>query len=159
MAARIVICPVDAGVESDGVMRRMPRVGNIPDPGKPGAMCVFTSAISNGQPGEENDFCLCLVAAIDLSAVDADPEVETLFEVGDDQPLKDLHGWLEKMPKDLGWKANKISAVKRRISVRGVTPVGLTRDVPLREFVNRIARRYATPGWDIRNAMTTRAGA
>lgn len=170
MPVRLVICPVDVEVYPDGMLSRTPRVGNIPDPGKPPFMdpedglitpkCVFNTAISDGQPGQENDFCFCVVAAIDLSAVDDDPEVETLFEISDDQPLDDLHAWLNNTPKGLGWQTSKLNAVKGRLNGRGVPSTGLTEDEPLWAFANRIARKYSTtPGWDIRRTKTSRAGA
>ena len=178
MPARLVICPVDVEVGEDGIIRRTPRVGNIADPGKPPFIdpdpivdggegprlitpkCVFNAAISGGQLGQENDFCFCVVVAIDLSAVDDDPEVETLFEVSDDQPLDGLHAWLVKTPKVLGWKAGKINKIKGKLNKRGVANADLTKDDPLWEYANRIARKYSTtPGWDIRRAKTTRAGA
>lgn len=160
MPARLVICPVDVEIGEDGITRRTPRVGNIDDLGKPFAKCVFNSAISDGQPGQENDFCFCIVVAIDLSAVDADPEVETLFELSDDQPLDNLHTWLDKTPRDLSWNTNKLNGVKGRLNGRGVNSDGLSQDRPLWEFANRIARKYSTTsGWDIRRARTTRAGA
>ncbi len=169
MPARLVICPVDVKVGADGTTRRRPRVGNIPDPGKPPFIdpenglitptCVFNSAISSGQPGEENDFCFCVVAAIDLSAVDADPEVETLFDLSDDQPLDDLHTWLVNTPKDLGWKAGKINKIKGKLNKKGVTSSDMTEDSALWEWANRVAGKYAPTGWDIRRTKTSRAGA
>ena len=177
MPARLVICPVDVEVGADGITRRRPRVGNIPDPGKPPfidpdpveeggegprlitPVCVFNSAISSGQPGQENDFCFCVVVAIDLSAVDADPEVETLFDFSDDQPLDDLHTWLVNTPKDLGWKAGKINKIKGKLNKKGVTSSDMTEDSALWEWANRVAGKYAPTGWDIRRTKTSRAGA
>jgi hypothetical protein len=143
----------------NGDISRTPRVGNINDPGKPGAKCVFVAANSDGQPGQENDFCFCLVAGIDLSAVGADPEVETLFEIGDDQPLDGLRAWLDNTPAGLGWSAGKVDRLKGRLNSRGVPNANLSEHFPLWEFANRIARKYSTPNWDIRRAKTTRAGA
>ncbi len=169
MPARLVICPVDVEVGADGITRRRPRVGNIPDPGKPPFIdpengliqptCVFNSAISDGQPGQENDFCFCVVAAIDLSAVDADPKVETLFDLADDQPLDDLHAWLVKTPKDLGWKPNKINKIKGKLNKEGVASSDMTEDSALWKWANRVAGKYAPTSWDIRRTKTSRAGA
>lgn len=159
MPARLVICPVDVEVGADGVTRRTPRVSSIPDPGKPPFMCVFSAALSDGLPGQENDFCFCLVAAIDLSAVDADSEVISLFEVGDDQQLNSIQTWLTNTPKSLGWKAGKINKIKGKLNKRGVTTSDLSEDTALSEFANRIGRKFATPTWDIKNTMTTRVGA
>lgn len=170
MPARLVICPVDVVIGEDGVTRRKPRVGNIPDPGDPPVVdpvdglltpkCVFVAAISDGQPGQENDFCFCLVAAIDLSAVDDDPEVETLFEVSDDQPLDTWRLWIENTPRSLGWKYGKINKIKGKLNKQGVATTDLSQDSFLWEFANRIARKYSmTSGWDIRRVKTTRPGA
>ncbi len=178
MPARLVICPVDVEVRLDGTVYRIPRVGNIADPGIPPFIdpdpvdaggegprtitpkCAFNAAISDGQPGQENDFCFCIVVAIDLSAVDADPEVKTLFEVSDDQPLAGLQSWLRDTPKKLNWTTGKLNRIKTDLAKEGVISTDLTLDTPLWELANRIARKFSTtPGWDIRRAKTSRTGA
>ena len=172
MPARLVICPVDVEIGPDGITRRRPRVGNITDPGKPpiniidpddGPITIvpklnFTAAISDGQAGQENDFCLCLVAGVDLSSLDADPQITTLFDAGDDQPLDSHRAWLENTPRILDWSAGKINREKAKISSRRGDVNGLDRDTPLWEFVNRLAQRYS-PGWDIRRSKTSSKGA
>ncbi len=171
MPARLVICPVDVIVE-EGITRRAPRVATIPDPGRPPVdiidpddgpitiipTYVFSAAISDGQPGQENDFCFCLVAGVDMGGLDADPGVESLFEVVDDQLLDDLQTWLVNTPKILGWKAGKINKIKGKLHKKGITTGDLTDDSPLHDYCNHAADKVA-PGWDIRRAKTTLKGA
>ena len=182
MPARVVICPVDVTVDDNGERRRTPRVGNIPDPGRPPVEVVvpsstdrdgnlvpgemvtvtptytFSAAISDGLPGQVNDTCLCLVAGVDMSGLDADPEVESLFETADDQLLDEQRNWLANTPKTLGWKAGKLNKIKGKLNKEGVTTSDLTDDNPLHDYCNRVAAKYS-PGWDIRRAKTTLKGA
>ena len=171
MPARLVICPVDVTVD-DGVTRRTPRVGNIPDPGRPPVdiidpdegpitltpTYVFVAAISDGQPGQENDKCFCLVAGVDMSGLDDDPEVTSLFETSDDQLLNEQRNWLANTPKILGWKPGKLNKIKGKLNKEGVTSSDLTDDDPLHDYCNRVGQKFS-PGWDIRRAKTTLKGA
>ena len=171
MPARLVICPVDVTTDG-GVTRRTPRVGNIPDPGRPPVdiidpdeglqtfipTYVFVAAISDGQPGQENDFCFCLVAGVDMSGLDADPQVETLFDISDDQPLNDYHAWLENTPNLLNWKAGKLNKIKGKLNKKGVASGDLTNETKLVDYGNRLGQKYSS-SWDIRGSKTTLAGA
>lgn len=157
MPARLVICPVDVVVNKDETIHRTPRVANIPDPGKPPVDSEdndgnpitikptynFSAMISDGQPGQENDFCLCFVTGVDMSGLDADAEVVSLFDTEDDQTPDGYRAWVEGAPRDLNWSTEKLDRVKSRISAKGGLVSGLERDTSLREFANRIGQRYA----------------
>lgn len=91
------ICPVAEEIGADGVRRRRPKVANLRDPGAPlvdeidpateqptgrrvNAKYSYTAAISDGLPGQDNDWCLVQVKGFDLSAVRADPDCVDLLE-------------------------------------------------------------------------------
>jgi hypothetical protein len=144
-------------VSPDGVTHRARRVDNIPDPGKlqedgitPVQDCPASTGdcISSGQPGEENDFCVCVVTAIDMSEIDADPDIITIFE-GEDQAPGIWRLWIENTPKVLGWKAGKVNKIKGKLNKEGVVTSDLTEDSKLWEFANRIGRKYG-PNGDVR---------
>jgi len=161
MPARLVICPVDETVDSDGTLHRRPRVGNIPDPGRPPVVdpdsgilitpkYVFVAAI-NGGP-----LCFCLVAGVDMSGLDADPTVRSLFDTSDDQPLNSHRVWLENTPRSLGWGQGKIRRVKGRMEGAGNANFGL--DTSLAQYCNRVGKLYS-PTFDILKCKTTCRGA
>ncbi len=169
MSSRLVICPVDVVVGPDGVTRRTPRVYNKSDPGKlqedgitPVQDCPASmgGCISSGQPGEENGFCVCVVTAIDMSEIDADPDIVTIFE-GEDQAPGAWRSWVDNTPKALGWKPGKINKIKGKLNKHGVVTADLTEDSRLWEFANRIGRKYG-PNGDVRTinpAQNTGRGA
>ena len=114
MFARWVICPVITEIV-DRVTYRRPKVGKIIDPGRSSVKVTtwpeatrenptagtpvietvakfygFSAIISDGILGQVNDWCLVLVAGVDLSALDSDPSIESLIEADADADFLDL---------------------------------------------------------------------
>ena len=95
MAIAWFFCPVVEEIGPDGTRRRRPKVADLRDPGtdlideidpvtelptgnKVHQKYSFSAAISDGLPGQDNDWCLVQVRGIDLSVVKNDPEITEL---------------------------------------------------------------------------------
>lgn len=153
MPTRWVICPV---VLENGVRR--PKVATLVDPGiAPKQVAVIDD---DGNPvldgrGEQTfrtvfktyrhssaidtaDWCLSFVRGVDLSALDADPEI---FSVTD-RDAEDADKLLDRTPRELGWDADKLATRTSELTKRGAENIGVTLDTPLIEIVERLGKRH-----------------
>ena len=172
MPARIVITPVAISEGPRGSIIRVPLVSTIVDPGRPPTetedddgnpitvpkTLVHVSAISSGQPGERNEDCMSIVAGVDMSNLDAQANIVTLFESGTDRPLADLRRWLTNTPGGLGWSNARQNRLRNRLISYGADVAGLTGDTPLWQIVNRLGRVWE-PTFDVRQVTTSAPGA
>ena len=91
---------------------------------------------------ETLDWCLCFVRGVDMSGLDADPEIIDVLETD----YEDIDGFLAATPNDLNWSPGKLNRVKNRLESKGVDFTGLTKDDPLWMWIQR-AGEYVTPGF------------
>jgi hypothetical protein len=158
---RWFLCPVDNETAHDGTIRRWPRIARIVDPSRPPTPGVdalgnptaipktyrFVCAISDGQPGQVNNWCLCIVRSTDFAPLNAALDVNDLLE----EAYEDGDNRLNATPNDLGWSAAKRVRVRDRLIAKGVDISGLTADSPLWRWLERVGQRIQ-PGWHPRGA-------
>jgi len=158
MPRRLVINPV---VVVNGVRR--PKCATILDPGAQARESInddgnpvivrptydHRSVFSSGQAGQRNETCLSLVSGIDLSALDADPEIVTVFEASDLASIDELAARLARTPREDAWPASLVNRLKTRIEAAGADATTLDRDSPLYVYANRLAQAIQ-PGTDVR---------
>ena len=106
MPYRWVLCPVVIVGRA-----RVPKVSTIADPGRPGKVYNHTSVISAGigRAGENDAIALSLVRFVDPSALDADPEIESLSDV-DDSEIVDVQREFPRRQAMLNAKARLVKA-------------------------------------------------
>ena len=178
MSARWVICPVIEETVNGKTYRR-PKVSTIVDPGRaavpittfpdatrsdPGAPVIvnvaktygFSAAISDGQSGQENTWCLGIAVGVDMSALDADPTIESLIEADGD--ASDLEGFLLLTMDGLNLSPNVQNRVKKRLSDRGVSTSDIDGATTVGEIIRRLGE-VLQPGFDPKRAKTKIAGA
>lgn len=144
MPARLIYGPVVTNGDS-----RWPKVAALADPGATvGKVYGHVSAISDGQPGQVNDWCLSLVVGSNLSAVDADAELVNILEEAGGT-VAGIRAMLLQSPNDLGWNAARRTRVQNRLTAKGADLTGLTANSPLWQFLNRLGQ-VVMPGFDIR---------
>jgi hypothetical protein len=155
MPVRWVICPVVETFGEDGTRYRAVAIDGLADPGNPGKSYAYTAVISDGLPGQVNDWALVQVMGADLSGLDAVPGVVDLLETDHDRSARKV--LLAATVDGLGWPAAKLARVRDRLAANGVDVAGLTRQSTLLAVLRRLADAVA-PGRDLR-AETTMAGA
>jgi len=133
MAYRWIVSPV-ANVlipdpESGQVEQvRAPRVFEYLDPAR-GKRYQHSSVI------DTNAWALSVVMADDWTPLDADPLCISLLEI---QFGDQLH--LDQTPRDLAFTTQHLTRIKNRLSARGVDTSTFTRDTPLADLLNALAR-------------------
>lgn len=125
MPTRLVTGPV---LLSDGFRR--PKVADLG--------CQHASVISDGLLGQENDWCLSLVACDDFAAVDADPSIHTILPQEPDLEPDVLADLLQQTPNERGWTSNQMLWFQGIIEERGGDGSDLDRDLPINVLLNRL---------------------
>jgi hypothetical protein len=156
MPARLIYGPVVTETLPDGSVARWPKVAALADSGAVGRRYGQLSAISDGQPGSVNDWCLSLVVGSNLAAVDADAELVNILEEAGGT-VAGIRAMLVQSPNELGWSAAKRNRVQNRLTAKGADLSGLNANSPLWQFLNRLAQ-VVMPGCDIRKWDTTFRG-
>lgn len=130
----------------------MAKVGTIEDPGHPaagpGVTYSFHSVITGGTP-PPNEHCIAAVLGWDMSPLDADPEIVSLFNI-DDVAGHELQAKLLGTARAAGMSDSDVSATKVRVVARGGDFRALAIDTPLCEYIHRVADTIVGPGTDIR---------
>ncbi len=139
---RWVLSPVLAELGADGRTYRRAKLADKLDATRPGKTVKYVAVISDGQPGQINGWCLCLVRAGSFAALDADAELDNALDLDYD----DAQPFLDNTPNTLGWNAAKMKRVRDRMTARGVDTTGLTMDTPLWQILARIGQAIQ-PGW------------
>ncbi len=164
MPARYILCPV---VETiiDGSKNRCPKVMLMHDPGRPlitepdsgriSSGYVFSAVISdgNGVPGKDDSQCLCLVGGHDMSALDADPEIITLFEVPDVR-LDAVRDVLDKTPNEVLTKSER-DRLDDLLTDKGLDTRDLNKHSQCWEWASRYCERIVGGPIDIRGLKIT----
>ena len=160
MPARYVLCPVVGPLGEPPTTDRQPKVAAIADPGRPlvtdpdtGQIIssyVYSAIISDGvgAASQDDSECLCLVAGHDMSALDADPEIVTLFEVVDTL-LTERRTILDQTPRELLNGAQR-RRLERALTDRGTNTDGLTDDTECWRWAARHCERIVGRPLDIR---------
>lgn len=156
MPARLIYGPVVTETLPDGRTVRRPLVAVLADPGATGRVYGHLSAISDGQPGAVNDWCLSLVVGSNLSALDADPELVNLLEEAGGT-VAGIRAMLTSSPTQLGWSAARRNRMQNRMTAKGADLAGLTASSPLWQFLNRLGQ-VVRPGFDVRTWQATIRG-
>lgn len=151
MPTRLVINPV---VTQNGTRRA--KCVTLLDPGRPyqfvdddgNTVDAFKEYGGSSAIGDGNT-CLSLVRGVDMSALDADSQIVTLFEAGSDQAWENFRDWLGSTPSGLGWSNPKQNRIKNRITAAGGDATGLTSTTPLWRWAIALGA-VLVPGWDPR---------
>lgn len=162
MPARYVICPVITTIDDEGEPHSRPKVMMIADPGRPlltnpntGEIIshyVFAAIIGVSAGGQVGSECLCLVAGHDMSALDADPEIVTLFE-GPDRPLPQVRGLLDQTPGEILTTPQR-KKLERMLKNKGLDITDLTRNDPCWKWASRYCEALVGRPKDIRLLKT-----
>ena len=99
----------------------------------------YTAAISDGQPGQDNDWCLVQVVGFDLSGLDGDPDVVNLFET--DNLLVAKRTFLDAKLRN-ALTATKQKNLKDRMDDAGVSRIALSPNASVRDYINRIGSKW-----------------
>lgn len=142
MPCRYVISPVVIG--ADGVRR--PKVETLSDPGR-GIGYDTANAIGGGLQGEVNDWALSFVRGVDLTPLDADPDIVDVLDIGDIADA-DIAALLDKSAT-LALNPAKRTRLRTTLEDHGADLKGLTDDHPVADWLGRIVERFA-PGADAR---------
>ena len=153
---RWCLCRVLEEIDGGGISHRRPKVGDIEDPGAPLAEVLdpvtelptgvfrhhgysYTAAISDGQPGQDNDWCLVQVVGFDFSGLDGDPDVINLFEI--DNLLLDKRAFLDAELRN-ALTATKQKNLKDRMDDAGVSRIDLSPNSLVRDYINRLGLKW-----------------
>jgi len=145
---RWVISPVIAEIMSDGRTHRFPKLAEKEDLGRPRTISLddpipgesrliiprfgWSAAISDGQPGQINDWCLCFVRGVDFSAIDTDIGISTLLEL--------VPGLLDKTPDLENWPNRQFGQFRGKLVAKGVATSEVRRDRPLGQMLQVLGR-------------------
>ena len=139
MPSRWVICPVITVGNA-----RKPKVSIIADPGIPPYQVVdvdedtgvtlppvtVRKTYNHSSCIDKKNWALCFVRGVDLSALDSDPDIITLFDFNDQG--------LNATVNDLRWSNNRLKRLKNLAESKGANFNGLTKSDPLWKYVKRI---------------------
>lgn len=150
---------------------RKPKVASIDDPARPNGTdpdtgdpiittYVHSSVISDGvnKADQRDDVALSLVAGVDFSALDADGEITTLFEISDRQ-LAQIRAVLDETPSSLGMNNGQKNRLRNRLGNLGANVSGLTDNMPLWQWASKLCEVIVGTPVDIRRNMTVLPGA
>lgn len=79
------------------------------------------------------DWCLCFVRGVDMTALDADLEIDDVLE----HDYEDIDDYLAETPNTLSWSDNKMDSFKGNFEVKGVDYSGLTKNDQLWAWLQR----------------------
>ncbi len=91
-------------------------------------------AIGRNRPSHVATWCLCRIDCSDMAGIDADPEVEDLFE--EDEP--DWHAMERQTGRQRGWSQGRMNRALNRLASRGVNTTALTLDSRLQDVVDKV---------------------
>lgn len=117
---------------------RKPKVSTIADPGIPpvplpeGGFGNKTYKHSSAISGE--DWALSFVRGVDMSALDADPEIITVLD-SDDENLNLSLG-------DRGWNVSRLEKLQALMTSKNILLTGLTINMPAWEWLTRIGQKH-----------------
>lgn len=148
--------PVIEEVGADGIRRRRPKVADLRDPGselideidpitelptgnKVHRKYSFTAAISDGQPGQDNDWCLVQVKGEDLSEVRAHPDIIDLLETDYDYDTERVEFLNTFVNQRLSAQAQ--ARFTQKTAVRGITAKADARD-RVKDLLKKAASRW-----------------
>lgn len=142
MPVRLVTGPV---LLSDGY--RMPKAATLG--------CQHASVISDGLLGQDNDWCLSLVACDDFAAVDADTSIHAILPQEPDMESDALVELLQQTPNERGWTSNQMLWFQGIIEERGGDGSGLDQDLPINVLLERLTLLLGATAADL---LQLRAG-
>lgn len=166
MPVRWVINPVIETIGPNDERYRKPKVAAIIDPGRPPRPGTddagdpidipqtysHVSCISDGLPGQQNDWCLSQVWGVDFTPLDADPEVIDLLEMDYGQDERGVV--LAKRGREHGVSAAKMGRIIARLRDKGADVTAITKDTPVHETLRRLGR-VINPQFDPRLERTS----
>ena len=165
MALRWIICPVvtSAFVPGYGISRH-PRVVELVDAGLlpvPGVddeglptllpkTYAFSAAISDGQAGQVNDWCLCLVRYVDPFSLNTEAlATPTTFLNVLERDYEDAEAFLARSPVQENWSNQRINRLRNLVNQRGASVSGLTGASAFWEWLARLGS-IVRPGFEPR---------
>ena len=153
MPARWVICPVieiiinpgdtiiddetgEPVIVEERFHTRTPLVSKLTDPST-GKRYAFSAGISDGQLGQENDWCICFVRGLDFSVLLADSRITDLL--GED--LIDGENLLAESPISRGWNPGRRNRLRKVLRDKNVDDVPLQDTDPLFMWVEKLGKK------------------
>jgi len=162
MPCRWILCPVVSRFVAGHGTGRWPLVadlvdvGRVPQPGtdddgRPTLLPKgfnLSAVISDGQPGEINNWCLCFVRYVDASTLDEQAAANPAFVNVLERDYEDGDNFLARSPTTDGWSPQRVTRLKTIVNARG-SAGGLNASSPFWAWLARLGS-VIRPGFEPR---------